>query len=38
MKLIEGMEPCNVLANLDQIQPLINMKQLLAILPKVGVN
>jgi len=34
MKLTNGMESYNVLANLDKIQPQISMKQLLAISPK----
>jgi len=34
MKLAMGLEPYDVLANLDKIQPQISMKQLLAISPK----
>jgi len=34
MKLTNGMEPYDVLANLDKIQPQISMKQLLAISSK----
>jgi len=38
MKLINGMEPYDVLANLDKIQPQISMNQLLAISPKCRSN
>jgi hypothetical protein len=38
MKLAIGMEPYDVLVNLDNIQPQISIKQLLAISPKCRSN
>ena len=34
MRLAQGMQPYDLLANLDHIQPTISMRQLLAISPK----
>ena len=34
MRLAQGMQPYDLLANLDHIQPTISMRQLLAIAPK----
>ena len=34
MRLAQGMQPYDLLANLDNIQPTISMRQLLAIAPK----